>query len=318
MEILSADGDDWRLLTHARRDQQIEQANSRWSEFKKRLAFGPAKQHLSLRGIALILAQFPCAEAYNTAVLLYRRSVLAHLKGKPDHGRLVARLPLHPLFRAPALSDSFLPILCRQTNHQAYLKPDFFSTSEERKKLLFGVTSRTHTLSMPLLAFHAYAQRHYDGIVYFFDPDRNYYQGKQQSLIRLVQNFLRLRPYNSTKLSFIGTSAGACTAIKLALSQDYARVIAGSPVLNIEHILYNFLQGTYADLERIRFTWGRNRVDSAYSDFFERITFPAPGKAMAHDVSDLSPSHGSIGIASLSGLLDTLLTWAAETPNETD
>lgn len=294
----------------ARRHRSGEQ---RWQHLIERIRQQPSTT-LTLRDVAQLIRAVPLAAAYNHAAALYRRLVIAQLGAEPSAARL-AGMPLHPLFHAPPLPDGEYPLLAeaRGSPDHLYLRPAWRQRPAGPRRLLCCFTSRTHTLSMPLVTFHTFALADFDAIAYFYDPDRQFYRHRQADLAAAITTLLAwLHP---DRVAFIGTSAGASLAIKHTLAHPGSRGIAGSPVLQEEPLLATYLARTTAAAEvlgDIRITWGRNRTDLRSAPLFEALGEPHHDPPIAFDMSATSTTHGSLGIAALTGLLPRLLRWAAD------
>lgn len=302
----------WFLVPDALLSGRHRSGEERWQRVRERIRQQPPPLP-TLRDVAQLISAVPVAAAYNHAAALYRRIVIAQLGAQPSAARL-AGAPLHPLFHAPPLPDGDYPLLAaaRDAPDHLYLRSSWQKRPAGPRRLLCCFTSRTHTLSMPLVTFHAFALTDFDAIAYFYDPDRDFYRHRQADLAAAITSLLDwLAP---DRLAFVGTSAGASLAIKHTLAHPGARGIAGSPVLQEEPLLADHLARTAAAeaLDAIRITWGRNRADLCSGPLFEALGEPHRDPPIAYDLSAVSTSHGSLGIAALTGLLPRLLHWAAD------
>lgn len=260
-----------------------------------------------LRDVSALLNQCIDPNAYWFCTKTYRSYIQASLGDDPDI-RLVARRPLFSLLNAPKLDLDSRPLFADMPIHQAYIASDWLQREKQERRLLICATSRTHTLSMPLQVFHAYALKHFNAVVYLFDTDRNHYLSCLRPTVECVRSLVEsLQP---GALGFVGTSAGACMAIHLCNQHENSKALTGSPVLSKFPELNNHLKSEMiSDLHSyLRITYGDNPIDNRHKDCFERLSNDNL-KPIAYNMSYISPTHASLGVTTLNGMFKELLAW---------
>ena len=161
---------------------------------------------------------------------------------------------------------------------------------------------------MPLAVFHAYATRIFDGIVYFFDIDRAHYKDKKSDLSRCVDKLLTM--LNPSSLGFIGTSAGACPAVKLYLENTESRIMAASPIFDRHpEITGRLLEIDDKKLQTsFKATYANNTVDMQYKNIYQNLTSKA-GVSSIYDMTYISQSHASLASTLISQDFIDILKW---------
>lgn len=292
----------------------VDEARKRHAQAWEKLVIdNKGRKVIGLRGISFLVNRSLNASAYNYCSKLitghYKQLVIE------NNRKYLANKPLYSLYEAPYLDDSNVPILALSLKNQCYLKEDYFSESSKKKKLLICITSRTHSLSMPNLVFHAYASRIYDGIAYFFDRDKNHYEDKQSALNTSVDQLLNL--VNPSTIGFIGTSSGACPAISLYLEYKYSRIIAGSPLFDKYPGITEQLEEMNSDIliKSFKATYANNSIDNRSKSIYQKLTAKI-GALSIRDMSYISNSHASLGSTLISQDFVDILKWlGGEVPN---
>lgn len=281
------------------------------NSWKTHLARIQARGGPQLRDFSMLLNRCIDSHAYHYCTKTYKAKVHTALGADPDLA-LVARQPLFTLLNAPNLNSDSSPLFADRAINQAYIIPEWFHCERKARRLLICTTSRTHTLSMPLQVFQAYALQHFDGIAYLFDVHRNHYQDCLENTINCVQQLVKSLEPGS--ISFLGTSSGACMAMHLRNEHAQAKVIAGSPVLDVFPELASYLKtAPVEDLYRyLRITYGNNAIDNHYRHYFERLSCES-SLCVAINMSHISPTHASLGVTTLNGTFKRLLGWLAST-----
>ena len=132
---------------------------------------GKNRNHLSvtkigLRHLSYIINNCPTDEAYNFCRFNIKK-LYSYLVENNSLTSLAGR-PLYYLYEAPELNDISLPTYSTVQYNQCYVNTSFSARPGRSDKLLICTTSRTHTLSMPLPVFHAYASKYFNAILYYF------------------------------------------------------------------------------------------------------------------------------------------------------
>jgi hypothetical protein len=278
-----------------------------------RIARIKANGGVRLRDISALANQCVDPQSYRFCTKAYKSHIHASLGENPDI-KVVARQPLFSLLNAPEQAPDSSPIFADTLIHQAYISTDWFERERKGRRLLVCTTSRTHTLSMPLQVFQAYARQHFDGIAYLFDTDRKHYQTCHQLTLASVRSLVdTLEP---EAVGFVGTSAGACMAIHLSHQHQNAKVLAGSPVLSKFPRLNDFLESAaVTELHPyLRITYGDNPIDNQHRACFDRLSAEDQAR-VAYNMSYINPTHASLGVTTLNGMFNELLDWLAK-PSE--
>lgn len=306
MLALTYTGSKWSRVSSKSCELKRAKHQNTWNAQAARIK---AKGGAQLRDVAALVNHCLDPQAYQFCAKAYKIHIQASLGGNPDI-RLVARQPLFSLLNAPELAADACPLFADTPNHQAYIVTDWFQRDRKDRRLLICATSRTHTLSMPLQVFQAYARQHFDGIAYLFDTSRNHYQDCLESTADCVD--LMIKSLEPGTVGFLGTSAGACMAIQLCQQHEQAKAVAGSPVLDMFPELTRQLESTPSEqLHRyLRITYGDNAIDSHYKTCFDRLSAEESAR-VAINMSHINPTHASLGVTTLNGMFNELLEWLA-------
>lgn len=293
---------EWVRLNYESVQQQEAIQRRRWVEHRQKLS----GKSINLRNLALIINTFPTKNAFNFCRHHIKKLYMNLVEGNSLTG--IAGRPLYYLYEAPlATRETITPYSTLQAN-QCYINDSFNSNPGVSDKLLVCTTSRTHTLSMPLSVFHAYASKYFNAILYYFDTSRNHYRGMNESLNRNTKKIIKY--LNPSSTAFVGTSAGACPAIGLYLSQNGSRVLAGSPIFDAHSDITDNLLNTEKQILEDSFTatFSDNAIDMKFKGIYDQLSHLAGAKNI-YNMSEISSSHASLGTTLITRDFEKLLKW---------
>lgn len=142
---------------------------------------------------------------------------------------------------------SFLPI------QQLYL------SKEVPNNILLCFTGRTGRLNMPLPIFHSLTSKHFDCIVYLYDPFNDYYSSVEHTIKLAVDNIKNKWP--AAKLSSLSTSTGGIMAHKLGSAYESMKKLSFSPLLSKSNFLLEEIKNQNGEIfkaTRFFFALGTN------------------------------------------------------------
>ena len=219
----------------------------------------------------------------------------------------LSRTPFFYAYNTPELLRRDSPWFADTTHRQTYLYQSWCKSDNHSKRMLVCVTATIPTLNMPLVMFHAYAHQFFDSITYLFDPQKDGYQTSNaqisDSVGRLVE---QLKPQT---LGFLGVSSGAAMAIRLGQQHPGSRTVASSPVLKDDEDVATYLTTTPQDElgQKLAILYANNATDLPYRALFESLN--QANNTIAHNLSDISPSHATLATTTVNGLFTQLMSW---------
>lgn len=225
-------------------------------------------------------------------------------RGEPRTGPLAMPYLEH----AQPLAPGSFPAHWRRPAYQAYL-PD---RQEGGQRLLICFAGIARTLNMPIPCFHSIANNVFDGIAYFFDRRKDYYVSIQDEVQKAIGSLLHFAPWSSVAL--LGTSGGASMVLRLPRCPMITRGLSASPSILRDAQVLGLIEGrdfSAFAASRIFFA-AENKLDGRHYQHLKAHLPPAIFRKSVFDLSQASPSHGTLATLMQAGTLTDHLQWLAD------
>jgi hypothetical protein len=275
---------DWREQPHG-----IEPPQSGQEEFKT-INGNSNTDRLRLTQLLLDGTHY----GYNKALQLYQNSDAS-----------IGSFGMSYLNHAKQLSSSDFPNHWSEPEFQAYLPQEISNNT----LLLLCFTGVGQGLNMPIPCFHSIAKHVFDGIVYFFDVQKDYYTANQAQVEQAVARLLELSSWQ--RVALIGASGGGSITLRFPSHPLVKKRLSASPPICRDQQVLNLIKRRKFEnfrKSRIFFAVG-NKIDTRH---YRHLKSHLPTELFDQSVFNLawaSESHGTLATLLQLGALSKQLEW---------
>ncbi len=179
-------------------------------------------------------------------------------------------------------------------------------------KLLICFTGDMGQLNMPIPVFHSVAKEYFDGIAYFFCPDKDRYQKNYLNVMTSIGLLLKLKTWS--KISLLGTSGGGTMPLKLNnVPSDFKKLVTSPPILEDPLVVDLIKKQDFKILKnsRIFFSAAHKFDFKHYKFLMENL----PRETCAENIFNLGwfkKRHDTLNLLLLLGQLRNQLNWLSK------